>query len=86
MSWMVMVSEFIEISEYREAWGVFLMMVGSGVRLDRAVLVVALLMVMRLNDLELVETLRILTIKTMRLWGLPFWMIILGLAVWSLVF
>nr|POE75269.1 putative pentatricopeptide repeat-containing protein [Quercus suber] len=59
-----MVSGFIEISEYVEAWGVFLMMVRSGVRPDQAVLVVALSAVMKLNDVELVETLRTLAIKT----------------------
>ncbi|XP_023880771.1 pentatricopeptide repeat-containing protein At4g02750 [Quercus suber] len=64
VSWMVMVSGFIEISEYVEAWGVFLMMVRSGVRPDQAVLVVALSAVMKLNDVELVETLRTLAIKT----------------------
>jgi pentatricopeptide repeat protein len=64
VSWMVMISGFIEISEYGEAWGVFLMMMRSGVRPDQAVLVVALSAVMRLNDLELVESLRTLAIKT----------------------
>ena len=59
-----MISGFIEISEYGEAWGVFLMMMRSGVRPDQAVLVVALSAVMRLNDLELVESLRTLAIKT----------------------
>ncbi|GMY05215.1 pentatricopeptide repeat-containing protein At4g02750-like [Fagus crenata] len=63
VSWMVMISGFIEISEYGEAWGVFLMMMRSGVRLDQAVLVLALSAVMRLNDLELFESLRTLAIK-----------------------
>ncbi|KAG7992631.1 hypothetical protein I3843_02G136900 [Carya illinoinensis] len=64
VSWLIMISGFSKISKHREAWSVFLMMVRSGVRPDQAVLVVALSAINGLNDLEMLESLRTVAIKT----------------------
>ncbi|PQQ05114.1 pentatricopeptide repeat-containing protein [Prunus yedoensis var. nudiflora] len=61
---MVMVSGYVEIGECCEAWMVFLMMLRSSVRPDQAILVAALLAVMRFNKLELIESLRVMALKT----------------------
>ncbi|VVA19888.1 PREDICTED: pentatricopeptide [Prunus dulcis] len=63
-SWMVMVSGYVEIGECCDAWMVFLMMLRSSVRPDQAILVTALLAVMRFNKLELIESLRVMALKT----------------------
>ncbi|KAM1717758.1 hypothetical protein ACFX11_025556 [Malus domestica] len=63
-SWMVMVSGYVEIGEFHEALMVFLMMLRSSVRPDQAILVAALSAVMRLEKLELIESLRVLALKT----------------------
>lgn len=64
VSWMVMISGFFETNEYGEAWCLFLMMVRSGMRPDQAILVVALSAIKGLSDLELLENLRTVAIKT----------------------
>ncbi|ONI16348.1 hypothetical protein PRUPE_3G093300, partial [Prunus persica] len=63
-SWMVMVSGYVEIGECCDAWMVFLMMLRSSVRPDQAILVAALLAVMGFNKLELIESLRVMALKT----------------------
>ncbi|KAE7997286.1 hypothetical protein FH972_001933 [Carpinus fangiana] len=64
VSWIIMISRFLEINECGEAWCLFFMMVRSKMRPDESVLVVALSAIKGLNDLELLESLRTLAIKT----------------------
>jgi pentatricopeptide repeat protein len=64
VSWMVMISGFFETNEYGKAWCLFLMMMRSGMRPDQAILIVALSAIKGLNDLELLECLRTVAIKT----------------------
>lgn len=64
VSWMVMISGYVEIGEYREAWGVFFRMLRSGVRPDQAIFVVAFSTITWLDNLELLESLRTMAIKT----------------------
>ncbi|WCJ40454.1 Pentatricopeptide repeat (PPR) superfamily protein [Euphorbia peplus] len=63
VSWMLIVSGYVEISEYREAWRVFLTMMRSGVRPDQAILVVSFSAARGLNDLNLIGGLRTVAIK-----------------------
>ncbi|OMP01466.1 hypothetical protein COLO4_11851 [Corchorus olitorius] len=63
VTWMVLVSGYVEVKEYREAWGVFLMMLRSVTRPDQALLVVGLSAASGLNNLGLVLCLRTLVIK-----------------------
>ncbi|OMO54460.1 hypothetical protein CCACVL1_27783 [Corchorus capsularis] len=63
VTWMVLVSGYVEVKEYREAWGVFLMMLRSVTRPDQALLVVGLSAASGLNDLDLVLCLRTVGIK-----------------------
>ncbi|XP_021298291.1 pentatricopeptide repeat-containing protein At4g02750-like [Herrania umbratica] len=63
VSWMVIISGYVEVKEYREAWGVFLMMLRTGTRPSQALLVVGLSAVSGLNDLDLVLSLRTIAVK-----------------------
>ncbi|EEF31938.1 pentatricopeptide repeat-containing protein, putative [Ricinus communis] len=63
VSWMVMASGYVEISQYREGWCVFLMMMNSGVRPDQAVFVVGLSAIMGFNDLGMIGSFRTLVMK-----------------------
>ncbi|KAJ7951938.1 Pentatricopeptide repeat [Quillaja saponaria] len=64
VSWMVMISGHVEMYEYLEAWDVFLMMIRHGVKPEQSIFVVTLSAVTGLNNLELVESLRTVAIKT----------------------
>ncbi|KAJ8755166.1 hypothetical protein K2173_018964 [Erythroxylum novogranatense] len=64
VSWMLMISGYVEIYEFGEAWGVFLMMMRSGMRPNQAILAVGLSATMGLNNLDLAKSLRTLAIKT----------------------
>lgn len=64
VSWMVMISGYVEIGEYREAWHLFSRMLRSGARPDQAIFVVAFSTVTWLDNLELLESLRTMAVKT----------------------
>lgn len=63
VSWMVMVSGYVEISQYREGWLIFLIMMNSGLMPDQSILVVGLSAIMGLNNLDLISSLRTITMK-----------------------
>lgn len=59
-----MIAGYVEIGEYREAWRVFFWMLRNGARPDQATFVVAFSTVTWLDDLELLESLRTMAVKT----------------------
>ncbi|CAK9140701.1 unnamed protein product [Ilex paraguariensis] len=64
VSWMVMVSGYVQVNKFIEAWGLFLRMHRSEVRLDQSIFVVTLSAILGLDDVDLIENLRTLIIKT----------------------
>ncbi|KAF6152508.1 hypothetical protein GIB67_023202 [Kingdonia uniflora] len=65
VTWMVMISGYVHIDEYYEAWELFVSMVGHGGLLpDQSIFVVTLSAIGGLNDPNLIESLRVLAIKT----------------------
>ncbi|GAB4843314.1 hypothetical protein Ancab_013279 [Ancistrocladus abbreviatus] len=64
VSWVIMISGFVQINSSKEAWEYFVKLHRSDVRLDQSVFVVAFLAITGLGDLDLVESLRSVCIKT----------------------
>lgn len=58
-----MISGYVEMSEYRKSWVVFLMMLKSGLMPDQALFVVGILAIVGLNNLDLVRSIRTMAIK-----------------------
>ncbi|KAF5194138.1 Pentatricopeptide repeat-containing protein [Thalictrum thalictroides] len=64
VTWMVMISGYFHVGDCRKGWDLFVKMHHDGVLPDQSVFVVSLSAITGLNDPELIETLRTLTIKT----------------------
>ncbi|GAB2273690.1 hypothetical protein Dimus_008471 [Dionaea muscipula] len=64
VSWLVVISGFVQIDCFNEAWDVFVKLRRSGVWPDQSAFVVSLSAIKGLNDLDLIESLRGVVIKT----------------------
>lgn len=64
VSYMVMISGYVHSNNYREAWDIFLEISRSQVKPDQSILVVVLSAIIGLNNLELINNLRTIAIKT----------------------